>query len=182
MKFLESVELGLKVVGVAVAVFGVWKYFDTQKQFAHTSAKERSLSYIERFGTSEVIGPRRTLLRFWQEHQGAGLAIRDGLMSNRGYRLFVAATYPASSRREETDDALFRLSVFLNEMAHCKATEICDAEILEAFFCDYATRFVPAYRPFYEVISNETGSAPLMSQIEVFTDECDSLSIGHNNE
>jgi hypothetical protein len=177
MKLRENLEIILKIIGVAIAAFGVWKYFDSQTQAELVSSKERSLGYIERFGSLEVVAPRRTLLNFWQDHPGASAAIRDGLMTPRGYRLFVASAYPLSASRGETDDALFRLSVFFNEMSHCRSTGICDREILDSFFCEYAQRFVPAYLPFYQVVSQETGSEPLIVRLQSFVMECETLAV-----
>lgn len=172
----DNAEFGLKVIGVLIALFGVWKYFDTQKQEMINSAKARSLSYIERFGSAEVVAPRGTLLTFWQDHPGASVAIRDNLMTPRGYRLFVAAAYPNSARKEETDEALFRLSVFFNELSHCRSSGICNKDMLDSFFCDYVKRFVPAYLPFYQLISEETGSEMLISSMQSFARDCEALS------
>lgn len=172
----DKIDVILKVIATIIAIFGVWKYFDGRSQAEIVAAQERSLGYVERFGDSTLVGARRQLLNFWQEYPQVGGAILDGTMTSNSYRMFVSRFYRSYPNRKDLDNALFRITVFFDELYYCRNSSVCDSSILDSYFCDYAERFSSAYAPFYEIISNELGSRPVNARLTDLAATCKEAS------
>ena len=100
---------------------------------------------------------------FWHGHPEFVAHAMTGAISKPAYDRFVAATFGANPQsdpdRAETAEALFRILVFYDEVSFCRAGGICDAEILDAYFCRYVVRHAQVYGPFYAIMSAETGTS-----------------------
>ena len=164
--------MGLKVATLLIAVFGVWKFFDERATSASSEAKARSLGYIERFADAEMIAARSRLLAFWQDYPKFAQFVRENSITEREYQNFVLATYPRRADRSGIDAALFRLQVFFDEVAFCRESEVCEKEILDGFFCTYATGYARIYGPFYSRLAKDIGSDPLDMKLQALAGVC----------
>lgn len=158
----DSFEIGIKIIGLIIAGFGVWKYFDERAVEKETLSYERSLTYISRFNDKQFVTARQTLLGFWQQYPSVGEAIRENKITPNSYPMVITRIYGSSLNRNDIDGALFTMAAFFHEISHCRESSICNQEILDEFFCDYSKRFSMAYAPFYKIISDEIGSKRLM--------------------
>jgi hypothetical protein len=85
---------------------------------------------------------------------------------------FVNATYPDRSDRAQIDRALFQMQVFLDELAYCRRSGVCNAQILDGFFCDFVQRFSTAYAPFCDRLSRDIGAAPIDASLRALSATC----------
>ena len=168
----DRVDLALKLIATLIAVFGIWKYFADRATAEQTAAKNRSLGYIERFAGKALVDARGRLLAFWKDYPEFAAVTNERSITQREYALFVNATYPNRSDRAQIDGALFQMQVFLDEVAYCRGSGVCDAAILDGFFCDYVQRFSTAYAPFYERLSRDIGAAPIDAKLRVLSTTC----------
>lgn len=174
----ERIDFGLKFVATAIACFGIWKFFADRNAQAYAEAKDRSLGYIARFADTDVIAARENLMGFWREHPDFVSHVAAGAISEPAYERFVGATFGAAPERAEMTEALFRTLVLYDEIAFCRAGGICDAEILDAYFCRYVVRHAQVYGPFYAIMSRETGTAGIDQQLRAFAEACRSRPAG----
>lgn len=165
-------DLALKIVATLIALFGVGKYFADRAHARDLAARDRALGYIERFGSAELVATRARLLGFWRDYPEVAAVVGTRGITQREFAMFVEATYPARADRAEIDDALFRMQVFLDEMSYCRASDVCDREILDGFFCNFAQRYAKAYGPFYARLARDIGAAPIDAGLQAFAAEC----------
>lgn len=167
-----QVEFALKIIATAIAVFGVWKYFDDRASSAQAARQAQSLGYIERFGADDLLAARTRLLQYWKDYPDFAAFAANNVMSPRAYANFINATYPNRPDRADVDRALFRIQVFFDEVAYCRASGVCDAPILDAFFCNYVTRYGVVYGPFFARLSSDIGAAPIDRNLQALATIC----------
>ena len=158
----------LKITATCIALFGVWKYFADRKAATETGQKARSLGYIQRFGAPDIVGARTELLTFWQGYPEFAAFVGEKPITGRAFRNFVTATYPTHDRRSEIDRALFGMVLLFDEVAYCQNSGICDAGIVDGFFCPYVARYAQVYGPFYQTLSTDIAAAPIDRQLQEF--------------
>lgn len=172
MSFRERIELALKIVTICIALFGIWKYFSDRNAVVVAEQKARSLTYIDRFSSPELVEARSELLAFWKDYPKFIAFIRENEISTRAYRNFVQATYPSYKNSHEIDSALFRLLLVFDEISYCRDSGLCDLRILDDFFCSYVTRYARVYGPFYEKLSSDIGAVHMDRRLQGFAREC----------
>jgi hypothetical protein len=168
----DRIDLALKLVATAIACFGVWKYFADRDAQAYAEAKDRSLGYIARFADADILQARETLMGFWRRQPDFVAHAMSGQISGPAYERFVAATFGTDRDRAEESQALFRTLVLYDEMAFCRSAGICDAGILDEYFCRYAVRHAQVYGPFYEIMAGETGTSNMDQKLQEFATAC----------
>lgn len=164
------IDLTLKLLATLIAAFGIWKYFAERDAAVTVDAQGRALGYIERFGDSDIIAARATLLDFWRDHPEYLAYIDAYAVTERVRANFVQAVYPQRPDRTEIDAALFRMVALFDEVAYCREAGICDPDILDGFFCVYASRFSEVYAPFFALLSE--GMAPIDAGLRRFAEAC----------
>jgi hypothetical protein len=174
----DRIDLGLKIVATAIPCFEVWKFFADRNAQSYAEAKDRSLGYIARFADAEILDARETLMDYWRQHPEFVSHVMTGAISEPAYDRFVAATFGAGPDRAETTEALFRTLVLYDEMAFCRAGGICDAGILDGYFCRYVVRHAQVYGPFYAIMSEETGTSGIDQQLQEFAEASRSRPAG----
>lgn len=172
MSDFPRIDISLKVVATAIAVFGVLTFFLDRSQTRMTSEKNMSLSFIGKFASADVIKARNRLLVYWQDYPDFVEYSRANSFSPREYANFVRATYPSRDDRAAVDEALFRMQVFFDELSYCYFSSICDTDIIEDYFCDYVVMFSNVYGAFYGLLAEEIGSKPLDQKILRLSSHC----------
>ena len=172
MSDYPKLEISLKVVATAIAVFGVFTYFLDQSQTRAASEKSRSLAFVEKFASVDVVEARSRLLAYWREYPEFVSYSRANRLSSREYANFVRATYPAHDDRVDVDEALFRMQVFFDELSYCHFSGICDKGIIESYFCEYTIKFSNVYGTFYRLLAEEIGSKPLDQEVDRLSAHC----------
>ncbi|WP_341213399.1 hypothetical protein [uncultured Limimaricola sp.] len=167
-----KLEISVKLAATLIAAFGVVAFFLDRSHARTTSEKNMSLSFIEKFASSDVIQARGRLLTYWQNYPEFVDYSRENSLSSREYTNFVRATYPARDDRGEVDKALFRMQVFFDELSYCYYSGICDNNIIDEYFCDYAVNFSNVYGAFYGLLAEEIGSKPLDQKVGLFSSHC----------
>jgi hypothetical protein len=171
-KIVGWLDPTVKIVATAVAVFGVWRFFEERAQTARVDREERSLAYIERFGQPDIVKARTALLDFWRRYPDFAMEARTRTLTPREYEGFVNAAYPVDPARKEVDAALIRLLVFYDELAFCHRAGTCDKTILRGYFCDYATQHARVYAPFHARLATEIGADSLSHHLDELARSC----------
>ncbi|WP_171172966.1 hypothetical protein [Ruegeria sp. HKCCD8929] len=172
MKITSWLDPTVKVIATIIAIFGVWRFFDERAEEAQAAREDRALSYIARFGGSEMVAAREALLDFWRRYPDFAAEVRARSLTPREYEGFVNAAYPVDPARSEVDAALFRILVFYDELAFCHRAGTCDKAILLGFFCDYATQHNRTYAPFHARLAVEIGANDLGRHLDELADAC----------
>lgn len=172
MRIAGWLDPTLKLIATLIAIFGVWKFFDERAEGARVAREARSLAYISRFGASEMVAARKSLLDFWRRYPKFAAEVQARSLTQREYEGFVSAAYPADPNRPDVDTALIRLLVFYDELAFCHRAGTCDEPILLGFFCGYATQHARIYAPFYARLAGEIGTNDLDRHLEELTAAC----------
>lgn len=171
----ENVELALKFVGAAIAVFGVWKFFSDRDLAVEAEKRSKALSYIEAYGNAEMIETRNVLFDFWKGNDTFVDHMRANLVSDRTYVLFARVTLDEYPETEAFQAAVYRLANFYEQVWHCRIAELCNPEMLDDYFCDRVTLQAGAYQPFLTELSNRSGYESFGSTLGDFQTSCASL-------
>ena len=172
MRFAGWLDPTLKVIVTLIAIFGVWRFFEERAEGARVAREERALSYIARFGGSEMVAARAALLDFWRRYPEFAAEVRARQLTSREYEGFVAAAYPADAARAEVDAALVRLLAFYDELAFCHRAGTCDEAIILDYFCPYATQHARLYAPFHARLAAEIGADGLGQHLDALARAC----------
>ncbi len=150
-------DLGLKLLAGAVALFGVWKYFADIEHERRIDARGRALEMIERYGAAEMREARRALFEFWVSRPEIVAYLEAGPVSARAYGNFIRAAFAEQGAGPDLNRALYRVSGFFDELHFCIESEVCDRDIALRYFCPAATRLDPLYAPVIEGLRLRSG-------------------------
>ena len=168
----ENVDLGIKVVTLAVALFGVGKYFLDQAAAGRAERKSRALDFVAAYAGDDLVATRVALYDFWRNHsEFVGFAQADGV-SERAYGMFVRAALAEPEQSQPLQEALFRLANFYEQVGYCRASELCDAAILDRYFCGRIRAEWVAYAPFFARMGAATGYAEFGQAIGEYAAQC----------
>jgi hypothetical protein len=153
----DDIELGLKIVTVAVAIFGVLKYFSDRASTAEAERNARSLAYLEAYASPEMVGARQVLFDFWGENRDFVSHMRSEGIDARGYALFAQVSLNEYGGAKELQAALFKLANHYDQIWHCRTAGLCAPEVLDSYFCERAVLQSAAYAPFLADLGRASG-------------------------
>lgn len=169
---LENIELALKILAAAIAVLGVWKLFSDRALAVEAEKRAEALSYIEAYGSTEMIETRRVLFNFWKENGTFVDHMRAGQVSERTYVLFARVTIDDYPETDAFQFAVYRLANFYEQVWHCRIADLCNPDMLDDYFCDRVTLQAGAYQPFLDEPSRRTGYESFGSAFGDFQASC----------
>lgn len=153
----ENIELGIKIVTVAVALFGVWKFFADRADAESLERNSRSLNFIEAYASSELAGARRVLFEFWTDNSAFLENLHANGADERTYSIFARVALREYERSAELQEALFRVANFYDQVWHCRSAKVCEPAVLDTYFCTRASLQSSAYTPFFAELGRSSG-------------------------
>jgi hypothetical protein len=165
-------EYALKILAAAVAIFGVWKYFLDRAQEIDRDALLRSLSYVEAYGSGELLGARENLFDFWIAHQEDVAVLLGEGVSRRSYSNFLNSAFEEAEDSVDLYQAVYQVTYLFDQVHFCRSSGLCREEILEAYFCPIATRFISTYSPIIERNRSSSGIETFGAGLEAFATAC----------
>ncbi|WP_299772516.1 hypothetical protein [uncultured Tateyamaria sp.] len=168
----QNIELALKILAAAIAVFGVWKFFSDRALAVEAERRATALSYIEAYGSAEMIETRNVLFNFWKENDTFVDYMRAELVSERTYALFASVTIDEHPDTEAFQTAIYRLVNFYEQVWHCRTADLCDPSMLDEYFCDRVTLQAAAYQPFLDELGSRSGYESFGSSLGDFRVSC----------
>lgn len=168
------VDVAFGTVTVLIAIFGLWRYFHGVELDRAAAAQARTLDLIGRHGEAEMLAVESHLFEFWRGQPAFVALIRDlDVMGETDYANFVSVLFETGSLPDETRVALLRLSRFFDEVHFCKASAVCDEDLLDAYFCSIAPTLARAYGPFFEEVNREIASSASGASLVTYSRACD---------
>ncbi len=161
-----------KMLGVAVAVIGVGKYFYDKAEAAAHEAQARAISYIEAYGSDPVLGAREALYGFWADQPELVKIFGTEALSERQYQAMLSASLFRSDKDVQIRAPLLLMDNFYSQMSFCAKAELCDRAILDSYFCEITQKNVVAYGPFYERVRGVTGDGGIGAEMAAFAALC----------
>lgn len=161
-----------KMLGVAVAVIGVGKYFYDKAEAAAHEAQARSISYIEAYGSDPVLSAREALYGFWADQPELVKIFGSEALSERQYNSMLSASLFRKNTDAQIRAPLLLMDNFYSQMSFCAKAGLCDREILDSYFCDVTAKNVVAYAPFYTRVREVTGDHGIGAEMAVFAEGC----------
>jgi hypothetical protein len=168
----DTIEIIVKVVGTLVALFGIWEFFRGQEVNRAKDAQEKSIGYIERYASPEMLASREALFEFWLSQQPFIEHIESNPITERAYDNFVHFTFPRYTKRAKLQSALFSMANLYDQIFYCRKTGICDAVILDDHFCSVVMKQEHVYRPFFEIMGGSVGSTDFASGLKRYAELC----------
>lgn len=130
----STVDQLLKFIAVASLCWGVWQYFDKQRTDTKKEVANAALSYISGFNNADLQSSYVGVGSFWR--QKVDPVLRSGVLSEsdqlRIYKLVIQTKpeYPIY------DANVLRVLTHFDNVAFCTEAGLCDARIVERFYCE----------------------------------------------
>lgn len=134
------VETSLKAVGLGIAAFGIFEFFDGQRASIERAAQARSLDYISTANSDEHQSAVQTLFEFWLRNPDVAGLLQEQGQTPSGFQAFFVSVLRADQSGNDVVFALRRVAHFHDEVSICVSSKACDREIAQTFFCDDAVQ------------------------------------------
>ncbi|MDX1170771.1 hypothetical protein GOL87_28100 [Sinorhizobium medicae] len=155
----EYITLAVQVIGVLGVFFGVYKYYSDIEMTRQIEARKQALSYVERYGATELRNHRQEALEFWLKHSDVVTHIRKQGASEDAYRAFFFAALDHDQSSKTLLNALYAMNNFYDQVAFCRESRVCDEEVIDAYFCENANIFFTTYDPIFDSLGQMSGVA-----------------------
>lgn len=165
----NAIDAASKIGGICLLIFYVAQYSVDIIRTNQRDARAASISYIQRFADSEILEARLALLAFWNERADlAQLAVRGAIPGESfGYALLAEMT-----REPETLAGLKRIGYFFDELYHCHSSGICNAAVVEEFFCPHVIGNEETYFRFLRQSEAQIIGRNLYTGVKELSDKC----------
>lgn len=170
--FRTGVDYFLKILAMLIALFGVWKYFADKDAAVDAAAKAKSISYIHSYASGNMRDAREVLFSFWVSQDAFIDHVRSNKITHRDYENFVRFVLPRYENPKALQGALFSLANLYDQIIHCRESAICDAAILDDYFCPIVVQQQAQYGPFYEVLRADVASKDFGKSLERYAGFC----------
>lgn len=167
-----SLDHLLKVLTLVAAMAGVGRYFYDKVESADHERRARAISYIERYADATMLEARQMLYEFWVVQPDLVQVLRAEEISARSYRSMLQASVFRHNADLPIQKALLQLDSFYSQLSYCRSGELCDAGILDAYFCRSARKDAVAYAPFFARLHDRSGDLQLGSGLAEFAAAC----------
>ncbi|MEH6836032.1 MULTISPECIES: hypothetical protein [Falsihalocynthiibacter] len=165
-------ETAVTILTVIVALFGVGQYFYDTTSSRANSKKERSISYIQQYADSSLLGARQDLADFWVGQPDLVGVFRSKKMSSRSYAALLEVSVFRSSKDTIIRKPLLKIDNFFTQVGFCRSSGLCNPELLDAYFCDTARKYTFVYSPFFSKISELTGDTGIGHELARYAEFC----------
>jgi hypothetical protein len=167
-----AIELALKLVAAAIAIFGVARFFVDRAHERELAARGEALTMIERYGGAELRESREPLFDFWLARPEVVAHLEGNAISPRAYRSFLVMAFDSDQQSRALYSGVYTLSSFFDQAFFCFDSEVCDAEMMRRYFCPIAGSLDRLYGPVLGEIRERSGYDAFGSGIEGFARAC----------
>ncbi|NPD16736.1 hypothetical protein HOY34_16210 [Xinfangfangia sp. D13-10-4-6] len=161
-----------KMVGLLVAVIGIWKYFYDHAAARENAAQARAIGYVESYAKEPLLGARQQLYTFWSTQPDLVNVLAEHSLSERQYAAMLTASVFRSDGDIAIREPLLLLDSFYSQISFCRASGLCDAAITDAYFCRVSKRNAVAYAPFYTRLAAVTGDTSIGAELQSYASLC----------
>ncbi|MCV3272037.1 hypothetical protein [Roseobacter sinensis] len=165
-------DVCLGVIGVLIACFGLWRYFDERAQDNAAAAQERALALIEEHGGPAMIEGQTHMHAYWSSHPAFVAHIRTHALTTGEYAAFVGATFPVSEYQAEVRAFLMQTASIFERAQFCDTAGLCDRALLHAYFCPIAATTQRVYGPFFDHLNQEIGATNIGAGVAQYVESC----------
>ncbi|WP_143534488.1 hypothetical protein [Roseovarius albus] len=161
-----------KVVTLVIAVFGVAQYVYDRVDARASGKKSRSISYIEQYANADMLEARHALAEFWAGQGDLVGIFRNTSVSERAYEALLDASVFRAGRDADIQRALLQVDSFYTQVGFCRSSGLCEAGLLDDYFCETARKYAFVYGPFFDRISDKTGDSGVGRELSAYAVEC----------
>lgn len=161
-----------KVVTLVIAVFGVAQYVYDRVDARASDKKSRSISYIEQYANADMLAARHALAEFWAGQGDLVGIFRNTSVSERAYEALLDASVFRSGKDGDIQRALLQVDSFYTQVGFCRSSGLCEAGLLDDYFCETARKYAFVYGPFFDRISDKTGDSGVGRELSAYAGEC----------
>lgn len=169
----DRLDAFFKAAGLAIAIFGVGKYFNDLSLERENQAKARSIAYLDRYNSGELTDSRKALVNFWLGRPQFVEVAMSGLMPEDNYRAVFFASLNSMPGREEVWGSIFDFSYYFSEIDHCISSGLCDQQILADALCNRIKAFHATYLPALSTLSVRVGDPEVLEGLERLKKRCE---------
>ncbi|MGR3759245.1 hypothetical protein ACUXV3_03835 [Roseobacteraceae bacterium NS-SX3] len=168
----DRLDTFFKAAGLAIALFGVGKYFYDLSIERGNQAKARSIAYLDRYNFGELTNSRKALANFWLGRPQFVEVAKSGLMPEDNYRAVFFASLNSMPDRENVWGSIFDFSYYFSEIDHCISSGLCDQQILVDALCSRVIAFHTTYFPALSTLSARVGDTEVLEGVERLKQKC----------
>lgn len=165
-------DVFFKAAGLAIAIFGIAKYFNDLSLDRENQAKSRSISYLDKYNFGELSKSRKVLLNFWIGRPQFVVAAKSGLMSEDNYSALFLASLKSMPESEKVWGAIFDYSYYFSEVDYCISSNICDQKILEGALCSRVTAYFATYSPALVILADRVSDPEALEGVGRLVKKC----------
>jgi hypothetical protein len=166
-----AIDLTLKLVAAAIAVFGVARFFIDRAHERELAARGEALAMIERYG-GEMRESREPLFDFWLARPEVVAHLEGNAISPRAYASFLVTAFDGDPQSRALYGAVYSLSTFFDQAYFCYDSAVCDAEMMRRYFCPIAGSLDRLYGPVLGAIRERSGYDAFGAGLEGFAGAC----------
>lgn len=173
MTLKDRVEVATKVLLTIVTFFGVWQYFADRADATRREARERTLSTIALSTGPVMLAARHQLYAYWASEPELIEFLRKAeAIGPNDYENFVRVTLPRSIHRDDLFNALNLISEVYTAAFFCRNSGVCDADLLDAYYCKRSHRYAVVYGPYFRAFNREVAGSDLGAALHDYVDAC----------
>lgn len=175
----DQLDLVFKVVAAAIAVFGVWKYFQDIERSSELASKRESLALIQDYSKGEISDAYLEIFEFWLRNPMFTQVIsQQGSISDREYQGLVRGALLREGNTIRIDRAVLTISNFYDSVHFCQTSEVCEEDTLESYFCVLAARDAVNLKPFFSILNNKISSTQVGRGVHDYHSLCKGATEG----
>lgn len=165
-------DVMVAVVGLMIAAFGLWRYFDEQAQVKQADAQARALALIEEHGGPAMRADEAKMYAFWSAHPTFVAHVRAHPPNQNEYAAFVSATLQTYEDQTGVRSFILNTSGIFERVRFCEEAGLCDPTLLRAYFCPVADTTVRVFGPFFDVFNQQIGATDIGEGAVQYADGC----------
>lgn len=166
------IETTLKIVGLLIGSFAIFKYFNDQSIQRDTHRKDAAIQYISEYRSEDNVTKRLQLANFWLDNPRLANMVSSRSVTGDNYRNLFIAVANARPPGDDFWQALLVQTMFFEEVAICHQQGQCDAETIEAFFCTHARTSSVAFGPALDILGKRFGNSDFGAGVRYISKEC----------
>lgn len=138
----DTIDAVSKIAGVCLVFFYVAQYSIDIIRTNQDAARSEAIGYINRFSNGDLLQARLALLDFWRARADLAKVGVSGVVPRENFG-FILLEELGKAPAVETQ--LKRVGYFFDELFYCYTSDLCNQDIVKAFFCEHATGYEETY-------------------------------------
>jgi len=141
-------EFGLKVIVIIGGIVTFFQYFEAKEK----DKVKQTMEHVQVFSSSSLLESRLTLNEIWLPYQTIFYQISQQTVASEEDKMKIRGkiVLPVIEQNNVFKELILLVDFFTNVQI-CVQHEICDRQVAEAFFGDYARSFYRLHQPWIRV-------------------------------